>query len=407
MPLQTSGAISLNDIATEFGGTVPHSLSEYYAGGGLVPAGTSGTNGAVPSSGAISLSNFYGTTAILTGQTLYKAIYDTNTNSYQENFSFVVPPGVFSISVVCIGEGAMGGAFNEVGSGGGGGGALAFANNISVTPGSTLEVFVGHTMYTSGTGVSSEADTGWHGKPAYLTGGAGGAQYICYAPGGWCHTSTTPTRPTSTPPIPVGYLGGLSGYGGGGAFGFLTVTAPSALWGGGGAAGYAGDGGVGASGPFTNASYFSNGYSNWRNGENPPANSGGGAGSSIGGTITVDDYVSFTRSNTTAGTSDSAGGNFPFGKEIDGIVGSGWSALHAGGTWIKNGQYSFGAGHGRGGRGRYENNPPGDPPVAGVQPGQYPEYFYDIGRFIAGRSVVRIIYPGNTRQFPSTNTGNL
>lgn len=60
MTLQTSGAISLNDLATEFGGTAPHSLSEYYAGGGLVPAGASGTNGAVPSSGAISLSNFYG-----------------------------------------------------------------------------------------------------------------------------------------------------------------------------------------------------------------------------------------------------------------------------------------------------------------------------------------------------------
>jgi hypothetical protein len=31
MALQSSGAISLNDIATEFGGTTPHSLSEYYA----------------------------------------------------------------------------------------------------------------------------------------------------------------------------------------------------------------------------------------------------------------------------------------------------------------------------------------------------------------------------------------
>lgn len=64
MPLQTSGAITLADIQTEFGGANPISLSEYYAGGAYVPAGTSGTNGAVPSSGAISLSNFYGTTAL-------------------------------------------------------------------------------------------------------------------------------------------------------------------------------------------------------------------------------------------------------------------------------------------------------------------------------------------------------
>jgi hypothetical protein len=61
MALPTSGPLSLTDIQTEFGGTNPISLNEYYAGGGLVPAGTTGTNGAVPSSGAISIGNFYGT----------------------------------------------------------------------------------------------------------------------------------------------------------------------------------------------------------------------------------------------------------------------------------------------------------------------------------------------------------
>jgi hypothetical protein len=34
MALQTSGAISINDIVGEFGGTAPHSLSEYYGVGG-------------------------------------------------------------------------------------------------------------------------------------------------------------------------------------------------------------------------------------------------------------------------------------------------------------------------------------------------------------------------------------
>ena len=33
MPLQSSGAISISQIATEFGGTAPHSLSEYYRNG--------------------------------------------------------------------------------------------------------------------------------------------------------------------------------------------------------------------------------------------------------------------------------------------------------------------------------------------------------------------------------------
>lgn len=34
MTLQTSGAISLADIAAEYGGTAPHSISEYYLGAG-------------------------------------------------------------------------------------------------------------------------------------------------------------------------------------------------------------------------------------------------------------------------------------------------------------------------------------------------------------------------------------
>jgi hypothetical protein len=61
MAIPASGPLSLTDIQTEFGGTNPISLSEYYAGGGLVPAGTTGTYGAVPSSGTISVQNFYGT----------------------------------------------------------------------------------------------------------------------------------------------------------------------------------------------------------------------------------------------------------------------------------------------------------------------------------------------------------
>ena len=37
MPLQGSGSISISELATEFGGTAPHSLSEYYKSAGLVP----------------------------------------------------------------------------------------------------------------------------------------------------------------------------------------------------------------------------------------------------------------------------------------------------------------------------------------------------------------------------------
>jgi hypothetical protein len=49
MALQSSGPISLGDIQTEFGGSNPISISEYY-----------GADTGVPGSGTISLSDFYG-----------------------------------------------------------------------------------------------------------------------------------------------------------------------------------------------------------------------------------------------------------------------------------------------------------------------------------------------------------
>jgi len=63
MTIPSSGPVTFTDIQTEFGGTNPIALNEYYAGGSYVPAGTTGTYGAVPSSGQISVQNFYGTTA--------------------------------------------------------------------------------------------------------------------------------------------------------------------------------------------------------------------------------------------------------------------------------------------------------------------------------------------------------
>jgi hypothetical protein len=66
MTIPSSGPLSLNDIQTEFGGANPIGINEYYAGGTYVPAGTTGTYGAVPSSGQISIQNFYGTSSYYT-----------------------------------------------------------------------------------------------------------------------------------------------------------------------------------------------------------------------------------------------------------------------------------------------------------------------------------------------------
>lgn len=77
MPIPGPGtAISIDTIATEFGGTTPHSISEYYRGGGLVP-NTPG-NAAIPTSGQIALGDFYGSA----NRVAYTLTISANTQNY-------------------------------------------------------------------------------------------------------------------------------------------------------------------------------------------------------------------------------------------------------------------------------------------------------------------------------------
>lgn len=104
----TGSSLSLTEIQAEFGGSDPISITEYYAGGSYVPAGTVGyPNGstgaavAIPSSGQINVSNFYGSTKI---------------------------PSSLSLRVLIVGGGGAGGqrgkGDNTNGNGGGGAGAI-------------------------------------------------------------------------------------------------------------------------------------------------------------------------------------------------------------------------------------------------------------------------------------------
>ena len=60
MAVTSSVPIDITDLANEFGGDLPHSLTEYYRNGGLVP--TNSTTGSIPTEGEISLKAFLGTT---------------------------------------------------------------------------------------------------------------------------------------------------------------------------------------------------------------------------------------------------------------------------------------------------------------------------------------------------------
>ena len=190
MALQSSGAISLNDIATEFGGSTPHSISEYY-----------GVATGVPSSGEISFDDFYGTSNAVT-VTLSNGNTNVNaSSSFGSNFSssvakvLVIPSGAEIGATGGTGNRAitvpsgMGGTLNIQNSGtisgaggtgstnsnaGGPGGSAIFiaSSNVTVTNSGTIR---------GGGGGGGKGNDGGPGVNGYIDGalqcygGAGGA----------------------------------------------------------------------------------------------------------------------------------------------------------------------------------------------------------------------------------------
>lgn len=133
-------------------------------------------------------------------------------------YAWVCPPGVTSVSVVCVGAGGGGGAgwANYGGSGGG----LGYKNNISVTPGQSYTVVVG-------TGGSRGAN-------------AGQSSYFI-------DINTVAGRGGAGQASNTGTLGVSVGDGGG------TGGSSTGWGGGGGAGGYAGNGGATNSNAITNS----------------------------------------------------------------------------------------------------------------------------------------------------------
>jgi len=134
MPLQTTGTICLADIAKQFPktGVTVANLSDFYAGGGRVPANTKGTNGAIPTAGKICLTDFYG-----------------------------APLG-FSISIAIIGGGGGGGNMStgHVAGAGGAGGVLY----------GTLNLTAGTYHYTTGAPGQRGDPTGTNGQDSTFSG---------------------------------------------------------------------------------------------------------------------------------------------------------------------------------------------------------------------------------------------
>lgn len=168
MTLPSSGPLSLSDIQGEFGGSNPISLSEYYAGGAYVPPGTSGTYGAVPSSGAIGIRNFYGTTKFTPVTNTY------TTGSGNET----VPTGATSLTLTVVGAGGSGGASytdspSDIYNSGGGGGGAGYSIITRAVASGDWSTTIAYSVGTSG-GVSSTTTGSLSAGAVSLTGGGGG-----------------------------------------------------------------------------------------------------------------------------------------------------------------------------------------------------------------------------------------
>ena len=179
MPLQSSGSISLQQIATEFGDSAPHSLNEFYAGGS---AGvTSGGAPNVPSSGEISFDDFYSAANQITVTISSNATNQNASTLFGSNYSSSIPKVLVINSGVEVGAtslsnyalnipSGMGGTLNIQnsgtisGAGGDGGGA-----NSNGTDG-------GHAVFVASSGVTVTNSGTIRGGGGGGGGGANGTQ---------------------------------------------------------------------------------------------------------------------------------------------------------------------------------------------------------------------------------------
>lgn len=269
--------------------------------------------------------------------------YLVSTSSANITGIWTCPTDVTSVSVLCIGRGGEG-RWSTNGGAGGGGGALAWVNNLTVTPGASYSVAVS---------TNNAAGSAFYNSDETVT--------YCQA------------LPGKNAPGGTGFTGGDGGLvgvgtgysGGNGADRGGTLSRSG---GGGGAAGYAGNGGDGGIGGNPGDA-----------GSDAATGSGGGGGGGCGGA---------------ADTAGSGGGVGPYGlgatgtggasSTADGNPGTGGSGgqdgtYPPGGAWVSTGgDYGGGGGGSDFGTDDRELGPP-------------------------SFGIVRIIWPGNLRQFPSTD----
>ena len=335
-PASNGGSTITSYTATSNPGSLTGTLNQAGSGSITVSGLTGGTSytftvtatNAIGTGPASSASN--SVTAVTTGQDLYTT---------PAQHTWVCPAGVTSVSVVVVGNGGQGapGDNCSTSGAGGSGGALAYANNIYVTAGTSYSAAISNVpssnpnYFSLASNVFVRATAG-KGPQCGGTWPVGGI--VCIGTGG-----------------DGGNAGQNGGNGGGG---------------GGGGGGYSGKGGNGGAGGTAGAGGGGGGASR---GVSACVGGGGGGGGGVG--------LLGSGSNGAGGTLPCSGGGFGGGGGSGGATG-GRGTVGGVGNGATGGTYGGGSGGGN---------------VAGLKgAGQY--------------GAVRIIWPGSTRTFPSTCTGD-
>lgn len=298
MALQSSGQISLSDIATEFGGSTPHALSEYY-----------GAAAGVPSSGTISLaSDFYGkanvfvfsitsnqtdadlgtlaTSAGWDGSSPVEATVNSGVTLSGNSYAGLRVPSNMSAGVTLINNGVI------IGRGGDGAlgrtnleGLAGSAGNAGVQRYTSMTIQNNGTIGGGGGGGGAGGSYQWsHFFSGCGGGGGGGRSSLTNSSGGGYQGSKGTQGNAGN--------GGSYNAAGNGGNGSSVQDGPSGMVSGNGGNG----GGWGSSGNGGNSSYTQKGN------PNGGANRAGGAGGSGGAATTGNGSVTWTANGTRYGT---------------------------------------------------------------------------------------------------------
>ena len=183
MAIPSSGAVSLSDIQTEYGGSNPISLSEYYAGGSIVAAGSVADRGAIPASGTIDIGDFRGGTSRvaialqISGATQNYNIYANRGGTYSAGISDVV----LTVQAI-VGSAGTGQYAIDTGNQWASGDTVKIINNSQIvgaggeggdggTPGSSTG---GQNGASAGSAINLGIDTTIQNNGGFIRGGGGG-----------------------------------------------------------------------------------------------------------------------------------------------------------------------------------------------------------------------------------------